>query len=173
MIPRRPVVWVHGDDLSPENAALQAWPGAPAIFVFDDAALERYQVTLKRIAFIYECALALPVVIRRGDPAAEVLIFAAEHGADAIATTPSPAPRFASIVRALDGELSVTLHRSEPMVPDLRYDLGRFSRYWRLAEPHALRPPDPRAIDRWRVGMSRTVASPAVQRDPADDAGAT
>ncbi len=138
MTVQRPIVWVHGDDLSPENAAIAANPGAPAIFVFDDRAIERYKVTLKRIAFIYECLLELPVVIRRGDPAVEVLAFAREHDADAILTTPSPSPGFRQIVRALERNLPVDILSGMPFVPDLHYDLGRFSRYWRTAERHAM-----------------------------------
>jgi deoxyribodipyrimidine photo-lyase len=135
-----PVVWVHGDDLSPENAALVAFPGAPSIFVFDDEVLERYRVSLKRIGFIYESLLELPVVIRRGDPASEILAFAGEHGADAIVTTPSPAPGFRRIRRSLERTLPVEIVAGPAFVPDLDYDLGRFSRYWRTAQRHAVQP---------------------------------
>ncbi|MFM9107147.1 MAG: hypothetical protein ACKOWF_10685, partial [Chloroflexota bacterium] len=112
-----------------------------AIFVFDDAVLARYQVALKRIAFIYECLLDLPVVIRRGDPVREIRSFAQQHGAGVVATTPSPAPGFAAVVRGLEPELRVDFCEDEPFVPDLDYDLARFSRYWRRAERHALRAP--------------------------------
>ena len=142
MSAQSPVIWVHGDDLSPENAALAAYPGAPAIFVFDEQALDRYQVTLKRIVFIYECLLEMPVVVRRGDPVAEVLAFARDHGADRIVTTPSPAPGFARTVEALDSDLPVELIEGVQFVPNGRYDLARFSRYWRDAERMALEPSD-------------------------------
>ncbi len=62
-----PVVWVHGDVLSPYGPALKVYPDAPAIWVWDDALIEEWQLSLKRITFIYECLLELPVVIRRGD----------------------------------------------------------------------------------------------------------
>jgi hypothetical protein len=67
----RPIVWIHGDCLSPYGPALTAYPGAPAIWVWDDALLEEWRISLKRIVFIYECLLDLPVVIRRGDVATE------------------------------------------------------------------------------------------------------
>ncbi|MGI9254732.1 MAG: hypothetical protein ACR2J8_13390 [Thermomicrobiales bacterium] len=135
-----PIVWIHGDDLSSRNAALLACPNAPAIFIFDNRALDRYGIGLKRIAFIYECLLELPVTIRRGDLVDELLAFATEHGADRIITTESPAPGFSAIVRGLESRLAVTMLQSEPFVPDLDYDLGRFSRYWRDAERFALQP---------------------------------
>lgn len=132
------IVWLHGDCLSPNNPALLAYPTAPALFVFDDALLSEWQISLKRIVFIYECLLELPVTIRRGDVATELTAFAAEHRATHIATTESPSPRFAALVRALQ-----PAHRIEilPVDPFLShpgpYDLKRFSRYWRAAEPHA------------------------------------
>ena len=132
------VVWVHGDCLRPGNPALLAAPGAPAIFVFDDDLLDRYGVTFKRIVFLYECLLELPVTIRRGDVAEQVLAFAREHGAGRILTTPSPAPRFAEIGHTIDAALPLTVI---PEVPFLAYDghldLRRFSRYWRVAQRYA------------------------------------
>lgn len=135
---RNAVVWVHGDCLRPGNPALAAAPGAPAIFVFDDALLDTYAVTLKRLVFLYECLLELPVTIRRGDVAEQVLAFAHDHGAERILTTPSPAPRFLEIGQRLDAELPVTV---VPEVPFLAYDghldLRRFSRYWKVAQRYA------------------------------------
>ncbi len=90
----KPIVWVHGDCLSPKNPALQAYPEAAAIWVWDDALLEEWKISLKRIVFIYECLLELPVTIRRGDVAKEVVAFAQEQGADGVATAESPSPRF-------------------------------------------------------------------------------
>lgn len=134
------VVWVHGDCLSPTNPALLAHPGAPAVFVWDDALLADYNLSLKRIVFIYECLLELPVTIRRGDVAQEVARFAHAHGAQQIATTVSPAPRYRAIVGLLAGQYAV---RAYQVTPFLRYaghlDLKRFSRYWRVAQRHLLR----------------------------------
>ena len=76
------IVWLHGDGLSPQNPALVANEGAPAVFVFDDALLTQWQIGLKRVVFLYESLLELPVSIRRGDVAAEVSAFAREQQRD-------------------------------------------------------------------------------------------
>ncbi len=129
------IVWVHGDALSPYNPALRAHPAVPALFVFDDQLLEEYAISLKRIMFIYECLLELPVSIRRGDVAAEVLAFAAEHRAAQVITTPSPSPRFEAIVRTIERVLPVIQVADEPFLDyDGFLDLKRFSRYWRTAQ---------------------------------------
>jgi len=75
----QPVVWVHGD-LSPYGPALKAYPDAPAIWVWDEA--DRGVAEFQTPHFIYECLLELPVVIRRGDVASEVVAFAQEHNTD-------------------------------------------------------------------------------------------
>ncbi len=134
---KKPIVWVHGDCLSPENPALQAYPDAPAIWVWDDALLEEWQISLKRIVFIYECLLELPETIRLGDVAAEVIAFAKEHGADGVATADTPAPRFEGICNAIEDALSIEVEvwSPEPFVNyDGYIDLKRFSRYWRTAQ---------------------------------------
>ncbi len=136
---QRPIIWVHGDCLSPRHPALIGYPEAPAIFVWDEDLLAALRVSLKRIVFMYECLLELPVTIRRGDVAAEVLAFADEHGADGILTSDSPSPRFRRIRGRLAAALPVQVMPVEAFVrPTQRPDLTRFSRYWRTIQAEAL-----------------------------------
>lgn len=136
-----PIIWVHGDCLSPHNPALLAHPGAAAVFVWDEALLAEWQISLKRILFLYECLLELPVTIRRGDPIEELVRFAHRHQAQTIATTPSPSPRFAHICDQLRAQdFHIELHPVEPFLAyDGRLDLGRFSRYWQVARRRVLK----------------------------------
>ena len=144
---QNPILWIHGEALGPANPALLAHPGRPAVFVFDaellagrspttgDPASTPQPVSLKRIGFLYECLLELPVSLRKGDVASEVLAFARAHGADGIVTSAGTDPRVAAICNALERELPVQVLEAEPFVElEERVDLGRFSRYWRRAE---------------------------------------
>ena len=145
---QRPILWIHGEALGPANPALQAYPGQPAVFVFDaellagrspttgdPAGTAPQAVSLKRIGFLYECLLELPVSLRHGDVVAEVLAFARAHGADGIVTSAGTDPRVEGICQALEQELPVEVLEPEPFVElDGKVDLGRFSRYWRRAE---------------------------------------
>jgi hypothetical protein len=142
MTPTTPILWIHADNLSPHSPAWQAHPHAPAVFVFDDALLSQWHISLKRITFIYECLLELPVEIRRGDVAAQVSAFAQAHGASTIVTLNSPSPRFADIRAQLAGMgLTVQVLNDAPFVElEGRLDLKRFSRYWDQAR-RALRLP--------------------------------
>lgn len=135
---KKPIVWVHGDCLNPKNPAILEYPDAPAIWVWDDALLKEWQISLKRIVFIYECLLELPVTIRRGNVATEVVAFAKEHGADGVATAQSPSPRFEAICNDIeDAGLEVEVWSSDPFVDyDGYIDLKRFSRYWRKAQQY-------------------------------------
>ncbi|MBC8099286.1 MAG: hypothetical protein H7Y11_07565 [Armatimonadetes bacterium] len=138
------VVWVHGDCLSPENPALLAHPGAPAIYVWDDALLTQWRVSLKRVVFIYECLLELPVVIRRGDVAQEVAAFAAEHSAGRIITSDSSSPRFRQTAKQISTQMPsgsrLEVLKSEPFVEyNGHIDLKRFSRYWNAVKKAAFK----------------------------------
>jgi hypothetical protein len=44
-------VWLHGDSLSKRDPALQKYPGAPTVFVFDRPFLEKARLSFKRIFF--------------------------------------------------------------------------------------------------------------------------
>jgi deoxyribodipyrimidine photo-lyase len=144
---RRPLVWVHGEALGPANPALRAHPDAPAVFVFDTELIEGRSATTGgaalapgRLRFLRDCLAELPVAVREGDVAGELLAAAAAAGADGIVTSRAVDPRFARIaaqvaptlhLRILEPEPFVDLPREGSHAPDLR----RFSRYWRRAEP--------------------------------------
>lgn len=133
----KPIIWVHGDCLSPQNPALQEYPDAPAIWVWDDALIEEWQLSLKRLTFIYECLLELPVVIRRGDVAREVLAFAKEHNTNLVVTAESVSPRFDMICNEIEKTLDLEIFEVEPFFEyDGYIDLKRFSRYWKVAEKY-------------------------------------
>jgi hypothetical protein len=144
---QRPILWIHGEALGPANPALLAYPDQPAVFVFDSALLAGRSpttgdpagptgpVSLKRIGFLYECLLELPVSLRKGDVAEEVLAFAKAHEADGIVTSAGTDPRVAAICQTLEQHLPVQVLAMEPFVQlEGPVDLGRFSRYWRRAE---------------------------------------
>jgi hypothetical protein len=128
------VVWLHEGCLSPHHPALQAHPTAPALFVFDEDYLRREGYTLKRIAFIYECLLDLPVTIRKGQTIPLLRAFAREHAAERIVTSETVCPWHRQILAAVAAEtlpLPALIHHPGP------FDLTRFSRFWRKAEKFA------------------------------------
>jgi hypothetical protein len=134
-----PILWIHGDCLRPTNPALLAHPSAPAIFVWDDALLKQYQISFKRIVFMYEALLELPVTIYRGDVVSRLTACADQHHADRIVTTASPAPRFATLCQQLRQHYTVEV-LAEPTFVDIpiNTDIKRFSRYWAIAKSRLL-----------------------------------
>lgn len=138
------IVWIHIDALSPTNPALSANPGVPAVFVFDDAYLADRKFSLKRIVFMYECLLEMPVTIRRGDSAAQVLAFSQEHGASRIVTTESVDPYLKAVYESIrKGQLQGGRLEFAPVEPfaaieNSRLDLKRFTRYWGAVKQLAL-----------------------------------
>ena len=118
------IFWVHDD-------ALGDPPNLPAIYIFDDEKLLAEQWSLKRIGFVYECLLELPVEIRRGDPVGQVVEFAASRGATRVITTETPDPRLRAQQAALAQRVALEIITPEPFVEiSGRVDLKRFSRYW-------------------------------------------
>jgi hypothetical protein len=130
-----PILWIHGDCLRPTNPALLAHPDAPAIFVWDDELLKQYKISFKRIVFMYESLLELPVTIYRGDVVTQLTAFAQHHQSDTIVTTATPAPQFKAICSQLRRDYSVQV-LAEPVFVDIpaSTDIKRFSRYWQVAK---------------------------------------
>lgn len=121
---------MHADCLHRTSAAYHENAGSPSIFVWDDAELKRAGWSLKRIGFVYESLLDLPVEIRRGDVVYEVRRYAEEVGATGIVTMESPDPHLKEQMAALGAEVL----RGEPFAKlEGAVDLRRFSRYWERA----------------------------------------
>jgi deoxyribodipyrimidine photo-lyase len=134
------VIWLHGDNLNPSSPALRAAPGQLALWVWDDALLTEWQISLKRLVFLYESLVELPVTVRRGKVTEEVARFAIEQGARLIITNDSPSPRFERIVQQLSQRLPVAIVPAEPFAPyDGLLDLRRGMRYWRQIEGAVVR----------------------------------
>lgn len=137
------IIWVHGDNLSPLSQPFQTAPDAPALFVWDEALMQEWRITLKRVAFMYECLLELPVTIRRGDVVAHLVAFAKEKEATRLLTSYSPSPRHAMICEAFKQQLPqvrIEVLSETPFVATQAPDLKRFSRYWAAVKDVALTP---------------------------------
>lgn len=81
--------------------------------------------------------LELPVIIRRGNVAQEVLAFAQEYNADLVVTVESPSPKFDAVCDEIEGFLALEVLALEPFFEyDGYIDLKCFSRYWKVAERH-------------------------------------
>lgn len=128
-----PLIWIHGDSLSPDDPAARRYPGAPRVFVFDRLLLAMSELSFKRLFFLYECAGEAADEIRLGNPVEEVLEACREHGREKVAVTATHAPRFRELVSQLQRHLPVEIIPDEPLVsvPD-DYLPRRFSAFWRL-----------------------------------------
>lgn len=118
------IEWIHTD-------ALYVATNSPALFVFDAAVKDWSR---KRIGFVYECLLDLPVSIRKGDAATEILRFAAAHNATRVVTRPFLDPHLARIWREVQAQLQTEILPATPFIEIAEpVDLRRFSRYWEKA----------------------------------------
>lgn len=119
-------------------------PGTePALFVFDDETVADY--SLKRIGFLYESLLELPVEICRGSYETALTEFLRRHGASGLVTTATPDPRVRRALERLAAGWRIQIETTEPFVnPGREPDLKRFSRYWSRVEPLLLPAARPR-----------------------------
>ena len=131
-----PIIWVNEEALGPLNPALQKYPNAPAIFIFDSEWITKCHISRKRIGFIYECCLEIPVTIRRGDVVTELIRFSNRHAADSLITTQAIDPRIRKQTYEISNQLPLKSMELEEFVKIKRpIPLKRFSRYWKEAEP--------------------------------------
>ena len=125
------LIWLHPDCLSTANPAFEKYPGAQALFVFDEAEIEAECWSLKRIAFLYETLLEMPTKIERGDPVERILALKPAK----VVTVASLNPRFEEQRRRLAALVPVEVLAAVPFFDYAgKIDLKRFSRYWQRVE---------------------------------------
>ena len=57
---QRPILWIHEEALGANNPALQAWPEAPAMFVFDTRWIQDARISRKRLGFLTKTPSTFP-----------------------------------------------------------------------------------------------------------------
>ena len=122
------IFWMHPDCLSE--------PPHEALFVLDDDYLRAAGWGLKRLMFVYECLLELPVEIRR---APTVETFAALGRP--VVTIDSPDPWIRETIVRLQRRVEVEV-LPPPVFVQLQepLDLKRFARYYKRAEAQLMLP---------------------------------
>ena len=130
------LVWVNEEGLDPQGPALAAHPQTPAIFVFDEAAIELAGWSIKRLAFIYECLVEIPnIQVYRGSTVDILLSLLKDNGYTTITTTPVVDPRLKDNINKISKFASLQQYPVEEFAPIERVrDLRRFSRYWNDVE---------------------------------------
>jgi len=136
-MPAPAIIWIHGDCLSPRNPIWAEYPRVPAVWVWDEELLQAWGISFKRLVFIYECLVELPLEIRRGNVIAELNCFIQAHQAHEVITNPSPSPRFQAICQGLSVPVRLIVLPEFVKLPE-NPDLKRFSRYWNVAKPQLL-----------------------------------
>lgn len=120
------IAWLHSDCLT------EAWcqPDDRAVYIFDDAQIAAAGWGIKRLAFLYETLLELPVEIYRGS-----LVATLASLGQPVVTVDSPDPWLRARIAELRQVVPVDVLPA-PVFVELSGspDLQRFSRYWRKAE---------------------------------------
>ena len=88
-------VWLTAESLGDTDPALQAHPGLPAVFVFDEPLLGRLRLSGKRLVFLAETLAELGAQVRLGDPVVEL-------AGVPLATTWAPVPGWKRRAAALN-----------------------------------------------------------------------
>lgn len=139
------LLWIFDDCLNPHSPALQQYPSRPAVFVFDEEFIATRNISLKRIAFLYECLLEIPAIqIRKGAVAAELIAAMHENDCQRIITVASITPHFRQIVAALKQKnidvefIPAAAFVNLSLADTQQIDLKRFSRYWQQVKRQAM-----------------------------------
>ncbi len=135
------MIWLHEDALRADHPVFAEAPrGCSAWFIWDEDYLRTANYSFKRLTFIYETLVELPVEIVRG-PYLETLATLASHGGNTIWVPDTANIKLITVMEDLAKRYQVNVVEDTPFV-HLRKepDLKRFFRYWKSARKSAMSP---------------------------------
>lgn len=131
---RKTIFWVHPFCLQLPETCETA--GTPALFIWDNDFFQSYGLSLKRLVFIYETLLEMPVTIIAGNTAAIL----AAHDADTIVTWAHHDDRLNILMRQIEDHGCQITRLPIPAfatLPEGRR-FTRFFQYWNKAQKQLL-----------------------------------
>lgn len=133
------IIWLHEDALRADHPVFaEADSETPAWFVWDEAYLREMDYGFKRLLFIYETLIELPVTVVRGGLLPSLSTLAQQNGGR-IWVPETPNPYLIRTTERLAEVHDVSVIEDVPFVRLPREpDLKRFFRYWNLARKPAL-----------------------------------
>jgi len=135
------LIWLHEDALRADHPVFErAGPGSSACFIWDEAYLKQMDYGFKRLVFIYETLIELPLIIFRGDRF-DCLSRLAGEGSGRVLVPDTPNPALQQTINCLRRDFEVEVVADRPFVSLAREpDLKRFFRYWNEAHKIAMEP---------------------------------
>lgn len=142
------LIWLHEDALRAEHPVFDA-AGADSlvVFIWDDAYLQQMDYGFKRLVFIYETLVELPLTILRGNQF-ECLARLAGEADGRILVPATPNPRLQQTIEGLRRGFEVEVVEDTAFAPlTQEVELKRFFRYWNKARKVAMSPSGGSKID--------------------------
>jgi hypothetical protein len=135
------LIWLHEDGLRADHPVFAAaGVNNSAVFIWDDAYLQQMDYGFKRLVFIYETLVELPLTILRGDQFECLTRLAGEAGGRILAPA-TPNPRLQQTLERLRRGFEVEMVEDVAFAPlPQEVDLKRFFRYWNKARKVAMSP---------------------------------
>lgn len=129
------LVLLHEEALRMTHPVFSAAPlNTKAIFVWDDTYFKKMSYTLKRLVFIYETLLEMPIDIYQG----ETLSVIKTIGPTEVFVPASANPEIARVMKEISLLTKVEIVSDEPFVKlKNQTDLKRFFQYWKTAQKTA------------------------------------
>ncbi|WP_371398036.1 hypothetical protein [Fretibacter rubidus] len=131
------IIWIHEDALRADHPVFAAaGTDAQVVFIWDDAYFTAQGYSFKRLVFIYECLLDLPVILCKGDMA--TVLSGLIEGRDLYVPT-TPNPDYQTVAAVLSKTTKVHYISETPLTfIETEPDMKRFFRYWNKAKKSAL-----------------------------------
>lgn len=132
------LIWLHDEALRADHPVFAAAPEARAVFIWDDALFREMHYGFKKLVFIYEALIHLPVDIIAG----ETVPVLRDLAAGGVIVTPQTSnPHLAAVMENLSRDHECRRIADEPFVQlSATPDLKRFFRYWNKARKSAMQP---------------------------------
>ncbi|NDE15311.1 hypothetical protein EBZ80_10315 [bacterium] len=138
IVHEKELVWLQRDALGPLNPAIQAYPRATRIFVFDTCWMNEERPSPNRMRFIEECGAEIQAKLVHGDAVRRLLEECRVTRVTSVVTTGTPCRHARAAISELMKSIPVDVLELPRLISDPGpFDLRSFSRFWSRASGSA------------------------------------
>jgi len=134
-------IWIHENAMSVNHPVFKAAGGnAHAFFIWDKGYFEQNAYSLKRLTFLYETLIDMPITVYAGDTATTLRHLCENQDDNSILYVPeTPDAYVLKVIDKIQLDISVQIIQDKPFIEvSDDVDMARFFRFWNRSRKSAL-----------------------------------
>ena len=134
------LIWLNEDNLRVDHPVFEQTPeNTQSVFIWDNVYFKKHNYSLKRLVFLYECLLELPVDIYEGETMNTLKTLCEKKAITKLWVPHSINPEINTLIQKIHDRVQIHIVKEKPFVTlKKEKNYTRFFPYWKNASTSAM-----------------------------------